>query len=188
MDPVMLIAAILGGILSGYGANVAVAVAAAIANLVLTYLIERRFYANRLVVVLLTLFTAFVATVFSFLYLANPANHSPSTIVVIFLTSVSLWAVFFHVSAINYGSSISRINLGRLSILSTNWVKSIDYIYLTLSTLSVLRIVVSAVVVGNGVTYFNALAAVFLGFAVALRLTRTSIEIFGWDKPRTMAA
>jgi hypothetical protein len=76
------------------------------------------------------------------------------------------------------------MNLGRWSILAVNWVKSIDYIYLTISTLSILRIVVSAVVVGDGVTYFNALAAVFLGFAVALRITRTSIEIFGWDKPR----
>jgi hypothetical protein len=183
MEPVTTL---IIAILSGVSGNVATAVAAAVANIVVSYLIERRFYANRLAVVLLTLFTAFIATVFSFLYLANPVNHLPSTIVVIFLTSVALWAVFFHVSAINYGPSISRINLGRWSVLSVNWVKSIDYIYLTLSTLSVLRIVVSAVVVGNGVTYFNALAAVFLGFAVALRLTRTSIEIFGWDKPRQM--
>ncbi len=180
MEPATLITAVL----SVVGGKVSAAVAAAIANAVVTYIIERKFYANRLVVVFLILLTALVATVFSFVYLANPANHSPSTIVVIFLTSVALWAVFFHVSAIHYGASISSMNLGRWSILAVNWVKSIDYIYLTISTLSILRIVVSAVVVGDGVTYFNALAAVFLGFAVALRITRTSIEIFGWDKPR----
>jgi hypothetical protein len=161
MEPLLSI------ILSGVGVNVATAVAAALANLLVSYFVERRFYRNRLVIISLTLLTALVATVFSFVYLANPANHRPWTIVVIFLTSVTLWAAFFHVAAINYGHSISRINLGGWSALSANWVKSIDYIYLTLSTLSVLRIVVSAVVIGNGVTYFNALAAVLLGFAVS---------------------
>lgn len=181
MDPFSLVT----GILSGFaGGNVATAAAAAIANMIVSYLIERKFYRNKLIILLMTLSSAFVATFFSFYYLSNPAAHSPTTIVSIFLTSVVLWAVFFHVAAFNYGSAISSINLGRWSIIAVNWVKFIDYIYLTLSTLSVLRIVVSAVVVGDGVTYFNALAAIFLGFAVALRITRTSIEIFGWDKPR----
>ena len=79
------------------------------------------------------------------------------------------------------------------SIFRRNWVKAIDYIYLFLSTFSILRIVVSAVTTPQGSTYFSAFAAVLLGFAVALRITRTSIEIFGWENasgsiPRSEAA
>jgi len=174
-------------LLNGIGENVTTAIIAASLNRLFSYIVERKFHKNRLVVMALTLSTALVASVFSFAFLTKPANHLPWTIVVIFLTSVTLWALFFHVSAINYGHRISGIKLGSWSALSANWVKSIDYIYLKLSTLSVLRIVVSAVTVGNGATYLNAVASVLLGFAVALRITRTSIEVSGWDKSRPAA-
>ena len=186
MEPILT--AILTSILSGVGGNVATAVAGALVNLVISYLIVRKFYKSRIAVLILTLFTALVATIFSFFYLSNPANHELSTIVIIFLTSVILWMVFFHVGSLNYGYLITTINFGKWSVLSANWVRAIDYIYLTLSTLSVLRIVVSAAVVGNGVVYFNAVASVLLGFAVAMRITRTSIEIFGWDRRQRLAS
>ncbi len=167
---------------SGIGANILDSVVAVLGNAVIAYVIERRFYTNKIILLWLTAFTAFTATVFSFISLVDPEDYDPTTIVTVFLTSLASWIVFFHVGAKNYGRFLSLINLGKWSPLAKNWVKSIDYIYLTLSTLSVLRIVVGSVASSYSMTSFNAVAAIVLGVAVALRLTRTSVEIFGWDK------
>jgi hypothetical protein len=129
------------------------------------------------------LFTALVATGVSFYFLLDPNSHPAITIILTFVASVVFWATTCHVFAMNFGVWLTQ-KLSRWPVLSANLVRAIDYVYLTISTFSILRIVVSAVSVGNGVTYFNATAAVMLGLAVAVRLTRTSIEIFGWDKPR----
>jgi hypothetical protein len=174
--------------LLGVGPNVAIAIVAALISAIGSLVIEVIFYGNKTIGVLLTAVSACIAAISSFVFLTSPTSHSPSAIFVVFLTSVALWAVCFHVLAFNFGAVIGDINLGRWSVLAKRWVKAIDYVYLSLSTLAVLRIVMSAVTSGNDVVVFNALAAVLLGFAVALRVTKTSIEIFDWDKPPTIGS
>lgn len=57
----------------------------------------------------------------------------------------------------------------------------IDYLYLAGSTFGILRIALSDVEVGDPVNT-NIVGVIVLGIALSLRLTKTSIEIFGWDK------
>lgn len=177
-----------GSLISDIGGNVTLGILGALLSLATAYVVQRTFLSSKLVALLLTLFTAIVAAVLSFFCLASPADHLPSTLVLIFLTSVVLWAVCFHVFAANFGYRIRQINAGWCSVFFNNWVKALDYIYLTISAFSVLRILMTAVIAGNGIAYVNAFATVLLGLAVALRLTRTSTEIFGWDRPRQPAA
>ncbi|MGA7383228.1 MAG: hypothetical protein WBW81_00550 [Methylocella sp.] len=144
--------------------------------------LETRFRRNIYVVTLITALSAVTASAYSFLFMSNPSNHLAQQILAIFISGLLCWALFFHIIAANFGYTV-RLLFKRNSFLAQNWVKAIDYIYLFISSFSILRIVVSTVTTAQGSTYFNAFAAVLLGFAVALRVTRTSIEIFEWDKP-----
>jgi len=96
------------------------ALAGAVGNIIFSYLIERRFHQNKIVVTLLTVFVAGIASIFSLVFLANPEGHQPLSIVVIFITSLLLWAVAFHVGSVNFGYLISGIDLGAWSALSEN--------------------------------------------------------------------
>lgn len=93
-----------------------------------------------------------------------------------------LFLVAFHIGAFLFGPSISEGALG--DFLAKSWVRMIDYFYLTGSTFGILRIAISGVGSSGDLTSVNAFGIIMLGAALALRLTKTSIEIFGWDKPR----
>jgi hypothetical protein len=101
---------------------------------------------------------------------------SSPNLITMFLGSSVLWALIFHCVAYCYGPLFTRI-------FTHNWVKSIDYVYLTLSIVSLLVAVMSmsAMEADNN---FKAYFTVALSIAVALRLTKTTIEICSWDKPR----
>lgn len=173
---------------SGLG-PVGITVAAALLNAIISFAIERRLYNHPYFASGVALITASIATYFSFVALSHPQGFRPWTIVSLFLASVALWGVFCHVLAMNFGPLISvDPSSPGSSRLRKNWAKSIDYAYLTLSTLSILRIVVGVAESGSVVALFNAIAAVFLGVAVALRITKTSIEVLGWDKPLAQPA
>jgi len=105
-----------------------------------------------------------------------------------FLISVFYATVLFHYLAGLFGHLISNLNIGRLSIFARNWVKVIDYVYLLISLLSLSRIVMSVSGVdandANNITVMI-YSTVALSIALALRLTKTTIEILSWDKPRT---
>lgn len=135
---------------------------------------------SRGIATMLTVVVALIASLWTYMLLIVP-EHKLTGTVLFFLVSLCLWALSFHIFALNFGREIT-LWLRRWPKLAGNWVKAIDYLYLSLSTFSIIRIVVSAVV-KDGNDYFNALGAVLLGFAVALRITKTSIEIFGWDRP-----
>ncbi|HXW70611.1 MAG TPA: hypothetical protein VEK34_04085 [Methylocella sp.] len=101
----------------------------------------------------------------------------------------------FHSLAFLYGSwltdIIERYTARRsiIGIFGRNWVKGIDYLYLSISAVGVVKIVVGAVTTAQGSAEFNAIATILLGIAIAMRITRTSIEIFEWDKaPANRAA
>lgn len=119
---------------------------------------------------------------FTFSVLVHSEGYRLWSIIAIFITSIILWTLTFHFIAKDFGYYIGIINLGKWSVLSKNWVRLIDYIYLFLSLVGVLRIVIGLTEQGQELIYFNASASLALSIAVALRITKTSIEIFEWDK------
>jgi hypothetical protein len=151
-------------------------IVAALVSSSVSYFVEHNFRRSKLAAVLLVLFGAAVATIVSFYMFANPTAYNEWTLSLTVVADIAVWAVLFHVTSIYFGPDLSHW-------LSSNWVRAIDYVYLTLSTLSIVRIVFTARASGSESITFNALAVVGLAFAVGLRITRTSIEIFGWDKP-----
>jgi hypothetical protein len=113
---------------------------------------------------------------------------SVSLMVETFLISTFYATVLFHYLAGLFGHLITNLNLGRLSIFARNWAKVIDYVYLLISLLSLSRIVMSVSgVVTNDADNITVIVSltVALSIALALRLTKTTIEILSWDKPRT---
>jgi hypothetical protein len=166
------------------GHNLTLAILAALSNLLIAVSLVKPLRQRKILSLLLTVVVSVVASVFSFHYLANPSAHDSTSIVIVFGTSMLLWTVTFHILAFNLGATIIAANLGRWSALSRAWPKTIDYAYYTISALSALKLVSSLVTANPGLTHFNALATVFLGLAIGLKLTRTSAEIFHWDRDR----
>lgn len=91
------------------------------------------------------------------------------------LGNICMWGLLFHVVAHEFGPWFTKK-------FGPSWVKAIDYLYLLGSSLGLLRIAVSPFSTPTEMTEPNALGVVLLGTALALRVTKTSIEIFGWDK------
>jgi hypothetical protein len=126
-------------------------------------------------------FCVFLWITFLYMFIFNPRGCKASEILQLFVCGLFLLTSFFHLIAFKYAYRIRNL-IGQDSLIGRNWVKSIDYIYLLLSSFSILRIVISTTTTSEGSTSFSAFAAILLGLAVALRITRTSIEIFEWDK------
>jgi hypothetical protein len=65
------------------------------------------------------------------------------------------------------------------------WVKGIDYLYLSLSFIGLMRIVLQSIEetapVNEGLKTITVSAVLMVALGVALRITKTSIEIFKWD-------
>jgi hypothetical protein len=76
-----------------------------------------------------------------------------------------------------------RYKYGDNRLWIKHWVKEIDYIYLLVSSLSLLKLVITQIHPHEELRVYNAIAAVALGTALALRMTKTSIEVWGWDDP-----
>ena len=108
-----------------------------------------------------------------------------SSVIFTFLAAVLYWAAVFHYSAFLFGHRITNLRPGIFSIFTQNWVKTIDYAYLLISIVSLLKIALSISEAETDNIRFTAYSTVALSIAVALRLTKTSIEIFSWDKPPT---
>src|SRR4051794_37392466 len=118
---------VLGGAVSG--GNVGIAILRALLSLAVAYGVQRVTRSSGLPALLLTLFTAIVATVLSFFCLASPGDHQPATLVLVFATSVVLWAVCFHVFAANFGYRLAQADAGWFTVFCRNWVKALDYVY-----------------------------------------------------------
>ncbi|MQW73457.1 hypothetical protein GHK50_21035 [Sinorhizobium medicae] len=121
------------------------------------------------------------ATVGSYSILSEPTRTVWSSVASIGY-AILMWSVAFHILAFAFGPALSS--------RFKHWVKCIDYLYLLGSTFGILRIVTAGVALSDNEATVNVGGALFLGVALALRLTKTSIEIFGWDKTerRTQAA
>lgn len=158
-------------------------------QIVISFLVERKYRHKRYVQTLVTLAGAIGVTGYTALFLLSTETKSTGDAIAAFIIFLVLWTAFFHVVAWNYGARISMLTLAgsRLSLGGGVWVKAIDYVYLTLSSLGVLRIVLGLTSPDPDLRYVNVLAALVLGVGVALRLTKTTIEITGWDRPASAA-
>jgi hypothetical protein len=84
--------------------------------------------------------------------------------------------VVLHISAREFGGRLSRWQG------SKKWVKAFDYLYMAPALLGSIKAISALVDVGRDDMHgLNALIVVSLASAIALRLTKTSIEVFGWD-------
>jgi hypothetical protein len=154
-------------------------------QIIVSYVVERRYRHKRHVQTLVTLAGAVAATGYTALFLLSPESKSSGDAIAAFIIFLVLWAAFFHVVAWNYGARISTLTLPgcNLSLGDGVWVKAIDYVYLISSSLGILRIVLGLANPNPDLRYVNVLAALLLGIGVAIRITKTTIEITGWDRP-----
>lgn len=124
---------------------------------------------------------ASISSTASYYFLTNEQYRILPIVVSSFILSIFIWTLTFHILLANYGSRITKFSIFGYTRIFENWVKAIDYIYLGFTSLGVVRIVVG-MIEGTSHGKLDAIAAIVIGFAVSLRVTRTSVEIFGWDK------
>ncbi|WP_155256408.1 hypothetical protein [Mesorhizobium loti] len=117
-------------------------------------------------------------TIISVSYFSDPQRELKWSMFMAVYTIIA-WTTIFHNAARFAGPHLSAGIFGEW--FAKAWVKCIDYIYLTVSALGVLRLAISGM--PDDLSYFNAVGVVAIGVGLGLRLTKTSIEIFGWDKP-----
>jgi hypothetical protein len=156
-------------------------------QVIISIVVEKKYRDLKHVQILVTLAGAVAVTGYTGLFLLNPATKSAGDAIAAFIIFFVLWAALFHVVAWNYGPWLSSLTLPRwasgLSLRDGVWVKAIDYVYLIFSSLGILRIVVGLNATDPDLRYVNVFAALLLGIGVAMRMTKTTIEIAGWDKP-----
>jgi len=162
--------------------------AIALVQSLVSYFLERRFHENRYVQVGVALMAATTATIVTVWLLrshvamgcadvrAAASACSSGDVLAAFVLFVLIWCAVFHLIAWHFGRSISSTRFGN------NWVKAIDYVYLTLSATGILRIILGLVEPpASSLSYATLAAPLILGIAIAIRLTKTTIEIQRWD-------
>jgi hypothetical protein len=156
-------------------------------QIAITFFVERKFRDKKYVQVLITLTGAVAVTGYTALFLLSPTSKSVGDAIAAFIIFFVLWAAFFHLVAWNYGSWFSTLTLPRWAFAASlgdgAWVKAIDYVYLVFSSLGILRIVLGLASVNPDLRTVNVFAALLLGIGIAIRITKTTIEIAGWDEP-----
>jgi uncharacterized membrane protein len=92
-----------------------------------------------------------------------------------FFAFVISWLITLHLTAADFGKNFTEI------IGSKKWVRATDYIYLFISIISILSLFLKINGAGNQIVSINLWLPILLSFAVAIRITKTSIEVFGWS-------
>lgn len=105
----------------------------------------------------------------AYLILANSIEAIVSSVI----GMICFWGITFHLLAYRFGPKLT-------ASFGNNWVKVIDYFYLSIGSLSVVRLAISKT--PNALGEWEVIAVILVGVALALRLTKTSIEIFKWDR------
>jgi hypothetical protein len=156
-------------------------------QIIISFIVEKKYHDTRYVQILVTLAGAIAVTGYTGLFFLSPATKSAGDVIAAFVIFFLLWTAFFHVVAWNYGSWFSTLALPRwasgVSLGNGLWVKMIEYVYLIFSSLGILRIVVGLNSADPNLRYVNVFAALLLGVGVAMRMTKTTIEIARWDQP-----
>jgi hypothetical protein len=156
-------------------------------QIIISFIVEKKYHEVRYAQTLVTLAGAVAVTGYTGVFFLSSATKSAGDVIAAFIIFFILWTAFFHLVAWNYGSWFSTLALPRwasgLSLGNGVWVKLIEYIYLVFSSLGILRIVVGLNSADPNLRYVNVLAALLLGIGVAMRMTKTTIEIARWDQP-----
>jgi hypothetical protein len=150
----------------------------------LKYMESRRrkvtYWLKKLNVFAVIVYTA-IATQVTYTLMKQPDRDFMAVVGVI-VGIVGFWSLFCHVVAYAMGPRLT-------SWCGPSWVKCIDYIYLAGSTYGILRIAMQNNVPQNAAAVtpvpaadMDAIGVVILGIALSIRLTKTTIEIRGWDK------
>jgi hypothetical protein len=156
-------------------------------QIIASLLVEWKFRGKKYAQVFVTLAGTIAVTGYTLLFLLSPVSKSVGDAIAAFIIFFVLWAALFHLVAWNYGPWLSTLTLPRwafsLSLGNGVWVLAIDYVYLLFSSLGILRIVLGLATANPGLQSVNVFAALFLGIGIAIRITKTTIEIARWDQP-----
>jgi hypothetical protein len=127
--------------------------------------------------VLGVLVLAILASYYTGTTFAVPGAASIWEVLGLFIGFTVSWGMFFHMVAMYWGKDIT-------AKIGGWWVKGIDYAYLTLSFVGLMRIVLQSMeentAFQTGLKSVTVFAVLIIAVGVALRMTKTSIEIFEW--------
>lgn len=149
---------------------------------IVLYLDRRGIISYRGFMAILFVFISIMMSLFSFASISTRGIHNNASLTTIVSALFIYWTLTFHIIFLSYGYKISSISFFGHEVFK-NWVKMIDYIYLLLSGLGLYRVLI-AINSDLPHDYFNSFTITIVVFAISLRFTKTSIEIFSWDKPR----
>lgn len=121
------------------------------------------------------LFLTVVSLIMTIKGLSAP-DRSPYIVINIALATVVIWTFAFHLMAFRLGRTFTKT-------FGPAWVKFIDYTYLGISTIGVMKLALNGLSVEGDVTFWNAIAVILIGIALAMRFTKTTVEIKRWDQP-----
>jgi hypothetical protein len=123
-----------------------------------------------------------ILSIVSFYFTSRILLHRGDVTVVgvmtLFIGFTVIWGGLFHQAACDFGAYFTKILGGEW------WVKGIDYIYLILSFLGLLRVVVGTLDNAAVLSLKNAtvVSVLMIAIGVALRITKTTIQIRKWEK------
>ena len=124
-------------------------------------------------------FALFLAISTSAMVIFFPTRHPTIGLNLLLIGALIIhWTFVFHAISKKYGSAITEGMFG--GAIGKHWVKMIDYFYLIGSTIGILRIAASSSNPGNSSPILNSIGILILSIALSLRITKTSIEVFGW--------
>jgi hypothetical protein len=121
---------------------------------------------------------ALIATYFTWQKINSAESSSAYGSLLTFGSFTIVWGVLFHLVARDEGYKITT-KLG-----GSGWVKGIDYLYLSMSFTGVVRVLLGVIdsEANQDLKPVNIATVLVIAIGVALRMTKTTIEIWEWDK------
>jgi hypothetical protein len=109
-------------------------------------------------------------------FVPKTSNDLPTLAIAVFLFGASLFMILDEAMYRGVGRWLTK-RLG-----GNNWVKQIDYIYLLMGSAGIVVSLNRLSMVTGKIEFLNDLGPLVLAAAIAIRLTKTRIEVNGWDK------
>jgi membrane protease YdiL (CAAX protease family) len=109
-------------------------------------------------------------------FVPKTSNDLPTLAIAVFLFGASLFMILDEAMYRGVGRWLTK-RLG-----GNNWVKQIDYIYLLMGSAGIVVSLNRLSMVTGKIEFLNDIGPLVLAAAIAIRLTKTRIEVNGWDK------
>jgi hypothetical protein len=145
---------------------------------IVSLILERRFHENIYVAIFVPSALAIFASGFAVAVFLSPSSHTAGDIVATFVFFLFIWCLVFHIVAWHFGKKLSLLHWPLFN--DGNWVKATDYVYLALSAVGILNAVLGFTQITGYWAYMKVAAPLLLGIGVAIRISRTSVEIMKW--------